>query len=203
MCSSRSVGARSTPTASTMCCPCAQHSIRRAVRNDLAPIDGPYQITRASSLRVVAASASCPRLVLHTSRSSAGSIDRNAPSVTSSIASGVASGASAGPRPSSDARKRSSSAMAHAAVWSKYARCPIWSATDHLGLGVGRAHCSAVSRETIASSSACSSRRSLRMLDAVDRVVVMSATVGAAADFERTDRVDHGRSGVRELPSAP
>ena len=59
---SRSVAGLRAPTASTTSWPWAQHSMSRAVRNDLAPIDGPYQSIRRPSSRAAAARVSRRRV---------------------------------------------------------------------------------------------------------------------------------------------
>ena len=85
----RSVGSRTAPTVSQMSWPCAQTSIRRAVRNDLAPIEGPYHSTRLSSPRVRPAASSARRRWRHSVSCSMAPSWRKTPSVASSTASVV------------------------------------------------------------------------------------------------------------------
>src|SRR5215207_4551598 len=149
---SRSVPGRAAPSASTTSWPCAQHSMSRAVRNDLALIGGPYQATRVLSSRPAAASASPRRLPRHASSRSGG--ERWRCRVRASASSPASRSRL------TDARKASGSTMAVTAAPSKYVRCPTWSATLQPGLGVARRQSSSVRPATIASSASCSARRS-------------------------------------------
>jgi hypothetical protein len=82
----------------------------RAVTNDFAPIDGPYQATRVPSSRVADASASRRRLARHISSSSDG--DRWRCSVSASRSSAATSC-------STEPAKAAGSVMAVAAAPSK------------------------------------------------------------------------------------
>ncbi len=163
---SRSVGSRSTPTVSQMSWPCAQASINRAVRNDFAPIDGPYHSIRASSAQVAAAAARLARCRRQCSSRSGADIARASPSVASSA--DVADAKAAATKDSRWATKPSGSSIASAAVMSKKARWPIWSRTAQRGDGVARSQSSAASGATTASRASCSATRS----------AVTEATVG-------------------------
>src|ERR671911_1334984 len=149
---SRSVPGRAAPKASTTSWPCAQHSMSRAVRNDLALSGGPSQATRVLSSRRAAASASPRGLPRHASSRSGG--ERWRCRVRASASSPASRSRL------TDARKASGSTMAVTAAPSKYVRCPIWSATLQPGLGVARRQSSSVRPATIASSASCSARRS-------------------------------------------
>ncbi|MEZ5217160.1 MAG: hypothetical protein R2715_11400 [Ilumatobacteraceae bacterium] len=87
--------------------------------NDLAPIDGPYHGTRASSASCPAASTKAARPARQLARSSAPVIERAVASVGSSIEPPAAMAAMSS---AVAAAKASASVIASAAVRSKYVR---------------------------------------------------------------------------------
>ena len=136
------------------------------MRNDFAPIDGPYHSMRASLAQVAAAAARSARCRRQWSSSSGADIARVSPSVASSA--DVADAKAAATKDSRWVTKPSGSSIASAAVISKNARWPIWSRTAQPGDGVARSQSSVASGVTTASRATCSAMRS----------AVTEATVG-------------------------